>query len=42
MLFQKPEDRWEVNNLQQHHLDWIDEAGKVLREFVAKSLNLGS
>ena len=31
LLFVKPEDRWEVNNVLQHHLDRADELEKQLR-----------
>ena len=33
-LFVKPEDRCEVNNVLQHHLDRADELEKQLREFL--------
>jgi arylsulfatase A-like enzyme len=36
MLFAKPEDKWEVNNLQQHHLDWVDATEKTLEEFLKR------
>jgi arylsulfatase A-like enzyme len=34
-LYVKPEDRWEVNNVVQHHLELAEELEKVLRSFVA-------
>jgi hypothetical protein len=34
-LFAKPEDRWEVNNVVQHHLELADHLEAVLRAFVA-------
>jgi arylsulfatase A-like enzyme len=34
-LYAKPEDRWEVNNLLQHHLDLADELERKLREHIA-------
>jgi arylsulfatase A-like enzyme len=37
MLFEKPKDRCEVNDLRQHFLDWSDSAEKVLKEFVERS-----
>jgi arylsulfatase A-like enzyme len=33
-LFVKPEDRWEVNNVLQHHLERADELEKQLRAFL--------
>ncbi|MCI0457755.1 MAG: sulfatase-like hydrolase/transferase [Gemmataceae bacterium] len=33
-LYVKPEDRWEVNNVVQHHLELAEELEKVLRGFV--------
>lgn len=33
-LFVKPEDRWEVNDVVQHHLELADELEKQLRAFV--------
>jgi arylsulfatase A-like enzyme len=32
-LYVKPDDRWEVNNVIQHHLDRADHFRQVLREF---------
>jgi arylsulfatase A-like enzyme len=34
-LYVKPDDRWEVNNVLQHHTDLADELEKSLRELVA-------
>ena len=34
-LFRKPEDRWEVNDSRQQHMEWADYLGSVLRQ-VAK------
>jgi arylsulfatase A-like enzyme len=34
-LYLKPEDRWEVNNLSQHHHEWVQLLGQTLRSFVA-------
>ena len=33
-LFVKPDDRWEVNNVSQHHLELSDDLEKKLREFL--------
>lgn len=33
-LFVKPEDRWEVNDVLQHHVDLADELEKKLRAFL--------
>jgi arylsulfatase A-like enzyme len=33
-LYVKPDDRWEVNNLVQHHLEHADHLEKTLRGFV--------
>lgn len=33
-LYVKPEDRWEVNNVRQHHLEFTDRLEKTLRCFV--------
>jgi arylsulfatase A-like enzyme len=33
-LFVKPDDRWEVNDVSQHHLELTDDLGKKLREFL--------
>jgi hypothetical protein len=30
-LYRKPEDRWEVNNMVQHHLEVAEEMEKTLR-----------
>ena len=34
-LFVKPEDRWEVNNVLQHHLELGEQLERTLRGFVA-------
>ena len=36
-LYRKPDDRWEVNDLRQHYLDWLDHVEETLRAFVAAS-----
>jgi arylsulfatase A-like enzyme len=33
-LYVKPDDRWEVNNVLQHHMDLADNLERVLRGFV--------
>jgi arylsulfatase A-like enzyme len=32
-LYVKPDDRWEVNDVRQHHLDLMEEMEKKLRDF---------
>jgi arylsulfatase A-like enzyme len=34
-LYVKPDDRWEVNDVLQHHLEFADRLGETLRGFVA-------
>jgi arylsulfatase A-like enzyme len=34
-LYVKPEDRWEVNDVRQHHLDLVETLEKTLREIAA-------
>ncbi len=34
-LFVKPDDRWEVNDVRQHHLELAEHMEEVLREFAA-------
>ncbi len=31
-LFRKPEDRWEVNDSRQQHMEWADYLGTILRQ----------
>lgn len=33
-LYVKPDDRWEVNNVLQHHLDLAEQLERTLRDFV--------
>jgi arylsulfatase A-like enzyme len=40
-LYVKPDDRWEVNNVLQHHLDLADHFEQVLRGFVEASRRPG-
>lgn len=40
-LFVKPDDRWEVNNLLQHHLELTEQFEKTLRAFMAASRQPG-
>src|SRR5207245_9925121 len=35
-LYVKPDDRWEVNNVIQHHLDLADELNATLRKLVGQ------
>jgi arylsulfatase A-like enzyme len=41
-LYVKPDDRWEVNNVVQHHLDWSEVLEQTLRAFVAATRQPGS
>lgn len=34
-LYVKPDDRWEVNNVLQHHLELAEQLERTLRDFVA-------
>jgi hypothetical protein len=34
-LYVKPDDRWEVNNVLQHHLELAERMEHVLRAFIA-------
>jgi arylsulfatase A-like enzyme len=36
-LYVKPEDRWERNNVLQHHLDLTEQLERTLRDFVTRS-----
>jgi arylsulfatase A-like enzyme len=40
-LYVKPDDRWEVNNVLQHHLDLADSLEQTLRTFVSATLRPG-
>jgi len=40
-LYVKPDDRWEVNDLRQHHLELMEEMEKNLRHHVAVSRKPG-
>jgi arylsulfatase A-like enzyme len=33
-LYVKPDDRWEVNNMLQHHLELVEKLEQTLRDFV--------
>ena len=33
-LYVKPDDRWEVNNVVQHHLEFVERLEQTLRRFV--------
>jgi arylsulfatase A-like enzyme len=41
-LYAKPEDRWEVNDVRQHHLELSEHFDQVLRDFVAASQQPGT
>jgi arylsulfatase A-like enzyme len=40
-LYVKPDDRWEVNDVRQHHLELVDHLEGVLRGFVAAARRPG-
>jgi arylsulfatase A-like enzyme len=40
-LYVKPDDRWEVNNVLQHHLDLGERLEAVLREYMAAPRRVG-
>jgi arylsulfatase A-like enzyme len=40
-LYVKPDDRWEVNNVLQHHLELGDRLEAVLRDHMAKPRRIG-
>ena len=40
-LYVKPDDRWEVNNVLQHHLELGERFEAVLREFMAAPRRIG-
>ena len=41
-LFVKPEDRGEVNDVAQHHHEWVEYLEQLLREFVTATRRPGS
>ncbi len=40
-LYVKPDDRWEVNNVVQHHLDLTEQLERTLRDFVTATCQPG-
>jgi hypothetical protein len=40
-LYVKPDDRGEVNNVAQHHLEWAEKLEQTLRAFVAATQAAG-
>jgi arylsulfatase A-like enzyme len=40
-LYARPEDRWEVNNLTQHHLEFADALERTLRQFAETACQPG-
>jgi arylsulfatase A-like enzyme len=40
-LYAKPEDRWEVNDVRQHHLELAEDMEKKLRDYAAESRQPG-
>jgi arylsulfatase A-like enzyme len=41
-LYVKPDDRWEVNNVLQHHLEFAEQLERTLRDFVTATCQPGS
>jgi arylsulfatase A-like enzyme len=41
-LYVKPDDRWEVNNVIQHHLELAEQLERALRDFVTAACQSGS
>lgn len=41
-LYVKPDDRWEVNNVLQHHLEFTEQLERTLRDFVTAACQPGS
>ncbi len=41
MMFEKPGDRWEVNDLRQHHLEWVEYLETVIRDYAAAARKPG-
>jgi arylsulfatase A-like enzyme len=41
-LYVQPDDRWEVNNVVQHHLELAEHLGQVLRGFIQASRQPGA
>ena len=41
LLYEKPDDRWEVNNVRQGNIDRADELEAMLREEIQKSVHRG-
>lgn len=41
-LYVKPDDRWEVNNVVQHHLEFAEQLERTLRAFVAATHHGGT
>ncbi len=40
-LYVKPDDRWEVNNVAQHHWEYVEQLERTLRDFVAATSQPG-
>jgi hypothetical protein len=40
-LYVKPDDRWEVNNVRQHHLELAERLEQTLRGFVEATRHPG-
>lgn len=40
-LYAKPDDRWEVNDLAQHHLEWVEQLERALGDFVTATAQPG-
>jgi arylsulfatase A-like enzyme len=41
-LYVQPDDRWEVNNVRQHHLEFAEQLERTLRDFVTATCQSGS
>ena len=41
-LYVKPDDRWEVNNVLQHHLELAEQLERTLRDFVTATCQSGT
>ena len=41
LLYVKPDDRWEVNEVRKHHLEWTDRLEHTLKTFVEATRHAG-
>jgi hypothetical protein len=42
LLFRKPEDRWEVNNVRLEHLEWAEYVETTVRQLIASGATTGT